>query len=393
MKDAISRAAALTAVLTAAAFALSACSVIQEEKIDYKSAKKASTLEVPPDLTQLMQDTRYASSGAAASVSALALQQSGTGVGAQVPQIERAAPLKVGDVQILRDGNKRWLLVQRPAEQLWEPVREFWLDHGFHLEQEKPDLGIIETDWAENRAKLPQDIIRSALGKILDTFYSTGEQDRFRTRLERRTDGQTEIFITHRGMIEVYSSAQKDSTIWQPRPADEELETEFLRRLMVKLGSSEEESQALVASAQAAGAGGAGSGVGASALALTTQGEEPVLNMQEPFDRAWRRVGVALDRSGFTVEDRDRSKGIYYVRYVTPTAQKSDPEKQSWFQRKFSRNKTPPAQPHQYQVQILEGAENSSVGSSSVFVRDAQGQAEVSDTAQRILRVIYDDLK
>ena len=200
------------------AVALSACSVIEESKIDYKSAKKASTLEVPPDLTQLTKDTRY-SPAPDRSISAVALQAGQ----AQVPTIERAAPLKVGDVQIMRDGDKRWLVVDRPADQLWEPTREFWIDHGFNLSQEKADLGIIETDWAENRAKLPQDIIRSALGKVFDSLYSTSERDRFRTRLERRTDGKTEIYVTHRGMEEVYSNSNKDSTIWQPRAADPEL--------------------------------------------------------------------------------------------------------------------------------------------------------------------------
>ena len=145
------------------AVALSACSVIEESKIDYKSAKKASTLEVPPDLTQLTKDTRYTTTPDR-SVSAVALQAGQ----AQVPTIERAAPLQVGDVQILRDGDKRWLLVDRPVDALWEPTREFWLDHGFNLSQEKADLGILETDWAENRAKLPQDIIRSTLGKVFD---------------------------------------------------------------------------------------------------------------------------------------------------------------------------------------------------------------------------------
>ena len=180
------------------ALAVSACSVIQEDKIDYKSAQKASTLEVPPDLTQLSKDTRYTTTQDK-SVSALALQAGQ----AQVPTVERSAPLQVGDVQILREGDKRWLLVNRPVEQLWEPAREFWIDHGFNLEQEKPDLGILETDWAENRAKLPQDVIRKTLGKVFDSLYSTSERDKFRTRLERRADGKTNqprlfVFVLHR---------------------------------------------------------------------------------------------------------------------------------------------------------------------------------------------------
>ncbi len=359
------------------AVALSACSMIQEDKIDYKSAKKASTLEVPPDLTQLSRDTRY-TTAPDASVSALALQAGQN----QVPTVERAAPLQVGDVQILREGDKRWLLVSRPADQLWEPTREFWLDHGFNLEQEKPDLGILETDWAENRAKLPQDVIRKTLGKVFDSLYSTSERDRFRTRLERRTDGKTEIFITHRGMEEVYASSQKDSTVWQPRASDPELETEFLRRLMIKLGTSEEQSKALVASASAQGAGKAG------AAQIVTLNDLPALRVQEPFDRAWRVVGVALDRTGFTVEDRDRSKGVYYVRYVAPNPEMATTKKEGWFSRKFSRNKKAENRPVQYQVAV-----RSEGNTSHVVVLNAQGQPETAQIAQRIVRVLADDMK
>ncbi|MGN1056925.1 MAG: outer membrane protein assembly factor BamC [Comamonas sp.] len=355
------------------AVALSACSVIEESKIDYKSAKKASTLEVPPDLTQLTRDTRYAVTPDR-SVSAVALQAGQ----AQVPTVERAAPLAVGDVQIMRDGNKRWLVVSRPAEQLWEPTREFWLDHGFNLSQEKADLGIIETDWAENRAKLPQDIIRSTLGKVFDSLYSTSERDRFRTRLERRPDGKTEIYITHRGMEEVYNSSNKDSTIWQPRAADPELETEFLRRLMIKLGTTEEQSRALVAADKAAAAP-----MQPSAKIAQVNGQ-PVVQLAEPFDRAWRRVGVALDRTGFTVEDRDRSKGVYFVRYVAPNPDTED-KKKGWFSGWFSSK--PENKPGQYQIVV-----RSEGNQSQVSVLDAKGQPETV-AAQRIVRVIADDLK
>ena len=359
------------------ALAVSACSVIQEDKIDYKSAQKASTLEVPPDLTQLSKDTRYTTTQDK-SVSALALQAGQ----AQVPTVERSAPLQVGDVQILREGDKRWLLVNRPVEQLWEPAREFWIDHGFNLEQEKPDLGILETDWAENRAKLPQDVIRKTLGKVFDSLYSTSERDKFRTRLERRADGKTEIFITHRGMEEVYSSSQKDSTVWQPRGADPELETEFLRRLMIKLGTSEEQSKALIASAAAQG------GNTTSSVKIITVADAPALAMQEPFDRAWRIVGVALDRTGFTVEDRDRSKGLYYVRYVQANKAETTKEKQGWFARKFSSKKQAENTPHQYQIAVRSEGAN-----SQVLVLNAQGQPATTKAAQNIVRVLAEDLK
>lgn len=228
--------------LLALAMALSACStsILDGDKIDYKSAAKGSSLEVPPDLTQLSRDSRYAMPGG--SVSAAAMQ---AGQAAQPSGNANAAALQLGDVRIERDGNQRWLVVNRPADKLWEPVRDFWLESGFTLAQSDANVGIMETDWAENRAKLPQDFIRSTIGKLMESLYSTGERDKFRTRLERNANGSTEIYITHRGMVEVYGNATKDSTVWQPRPSDPELETEFLRRLMVKLGVSQEQSKAV----------------------------------------------------------------------------------------------------------------------------------------------------
>jgi outer membrane protein assembly factor BamC len=225
------------ALLTLCA-ALAACSVLEGEKIDYKSAGKGVSLEVPPDLTQLSRDSRYVIVGGTVTAS-------GFQVGQAAPGVPTAANT-MGDVRIERAGNQRWLVVNRPADQLWSPVRDFWQENGFLLSLDQASLGIMETDWAENRAKLPQDFIRNTLGKIVDSIYSTSERDKFRTRLERTANGGTEIYISHRGMVEVYSNNQKDQTVWQPRPADPELETEFLRRLMVKLGAPQDQVRAQV---------------------------------------------------------------------------------------------------------------------------------------------------
>jgi len=352
------------------ALSLSACSVLEGDKIDYKSATKGATLEVPPDLTQLSRDTRYTVPGGVVSAAAFEAGQ------AQQPRGAAAstAPVKIGDVRIERDGNQRWLVVDRPVDQLWEPVRDFWLDNGFVYTLEQRDLGLLETDWAENRAKLPQDFIRQTIGKVFDSLYSTGERDKFRTRMERRADGSTEIYVTHRGMMEVYSSSQKDQTVWQPRASDPELETEFLRRMMVKLGVSEEQSRAAAAAPIPA----------APSARIGNVGGVPVVQLDEPFDRAWRRIGVSLDRTGFTVEDRDRSQGVYFVRYVEPNANKKE---QGFFGKLFSRN-ADAAAPLKYRIVV-----RSEGNQSTVSVLNAAGAPQSSANAERIVRVIADDLK
>lgn len=357
----ISKLALLSLSLT-----LGACSVLETDKINYKSAAKAtSTLDVPPDLTQLSRDSRYAVPGAAVTASSF-----------QIAPVGEAAPTaatSLGDVHIERAGTQRWLVINRPADKLWEPVRDFWQENGFLLAMDQANLGIMETDWAENRAKLPQDIIRSTLGKVIDSLYSTGERDKFRTRLERNATGGTDIFISHRGMIEVYDSSRKDTTVWQPRPTDPELEAEFLRRLMVKLGVSQEQSKALVAA-----------GVAKNSSRATTVNGQSVVQIDEGFDRAWRRVGLSLDRTGFTVEDRDRSKGIYFVRYVEPVADKSEP---GFFGKLFGGSKAN-AVPLKYRIAIVSQGE-----STTVSVLNASGVPDTSANAQRIVNVIADDLK
>lgn len=345
--------------------ALAGCSVLESGKIDYKSAGKGPSLEVPPDLTQLSRENRYVVPGAAVTASSFQI--------GQVKQSVPTAASAIGDVRIERAGSQRWLVIDRPAEKLWDPVRDFWQENGFLLTMDQANLGIMETDWAENRAKLPQDFIRNTLGKVLDSLYSTGERDKFRTRLERNAAGGTEIFVSHRGMVEVYSNEKKDSTVWQPREADPELEAEFLRRMMVKLGVTEEQSKALVA---------AGTVQKTSRIAAING--QPVVQIDEGFDRAWRRVGLALDRTGFTVEDRDRSQGVYFVRYVDPGVDKTEP---GFFSKMFGAKKSTNA-PLKYRITVT-----SQNDSSTVAVLNEQGAPDTSSNAQRIVKVIADDLK
>lgn len=355
-------------IVAAAALTLaSGCSVLEEDKVDYRSARQGNTLEVPPDLSQLSRDNRYAVPGA--TVTASGYQS------AQPTRASTTAANQIADVRVERAGNQRWLVVNRPPEQLWTAVRDFWQENGFLLVIDQQAIGILETDWAENRAKLPNDIIRNTIGKIFENLYSTGERDKFRTRLERNAAGGTEIFISHRGMVEVYSTTQKDTTVWQPRPADAELETEFLRRLMVKLGAGAEQAKAEAAR---------------PAQALTTRLESvnnrPTLVINEDFDRAWRRVGLALDRTGFTVEDRDRTQGTYFVRYVAPDAPKG--KEPGFFGRLFGSSGTPAPEPQRYRVLVRESG-----ASTTVTVLNNAGQPEASANAQRIVQVLSDDMK
>ena len=358
------RALALPAAVVAT-LALGACSTFQEDKVDYTSAKRVSTLEVPPDLTKLSQESRYTVPGGVVTASGYQVSKP--------VQTRATAATSVGDVRVERSGNQRWLVVARPAEKLWEPVRDFWQESGFFLTLDDEKLGLMETDWAENRAKLPQDFIRNTLGKLLDSLYSTGERDKFRTRLERNANGETEIYVSHRGMQEVYTSGSKDQTKWQPRAADPELEAEFLRRMMVKLGITPEQAKVMAATTSAP-----------PKARLVTVGNQPTVQLDEAFDRAWRRVGLSLDRTGFTVEDRDRANGAYFVRYVEPSADTKEP---GFLSRMLGGTKKDGV-PAQFRITVK------SVDTlTTLTVLNAQGQPDSSAPAQRMMQLLADDLK
>ena len=362
---------ATTGAVCAATLLLGGCSSIDGlfggSKVDYRTqAAKTAPLEVPPDLTQLAREGRFRAT--ADTVSASGMQSRA----AAVATTTQVAPNAVGDIRLERQGNQRWLSVSLPPEQVWPVVKAFWAERGFALEVENAQTGVLETAWTENRTKIPEDFIRRTIGRVFDALYSTGERDRYRTRLERTASG-TEVYISHRAMEEVYTSAQKDNTTWRAKPADPQAEAEILSALMVRLGTKEDVARVAMAKATTsaapsrptAAAAGAAAPVGATSLVV-----------DDDFDRAWRRVGLALDRSGFSVEDRDRAAGLFFVRYVDPAlAGKEEPGFLSrWF------GKAEPAAVQR--LRVLLKAEG---GKTTVTVQNSQGAPETGAAARRII--------
>ncbi len=356
--------------------------LVQGEKIQYKSeARQLPQLEVPPDLTSPSRDDRYAVPDIATHGSATLSTYNAERGGAVRAGATEILP-NVAKVRIERAGSERWLVVPEAPEKVWPVVKEFWQGLGFLIKTELPEAGVMETDWAENRAKIPDNPIRNLLGKVIDMAYSTGEMDKFRTRLERgSTPNTTEIYISHRGMVEVYTSESKDNTMWQPRPPDPELEAEFLRRLMVRFGVEDARAKSELA--------GADDKVERAKLVRAADGSG-TLDLADSFDRAWRRVGLALDRVGFTVEDRDRSKGYYFVRYVDPQidGRRSSKDKSFLSKLAFWRSDKTPIKAEQYRVLVKQGD-----SISEVRVLNKDGQPDNSDTGRRILSLLHEQLK
>ena len=359
----------------------------KEESIDYKSASKppSAKLEVPPDLTQLPTDNRFqvpsqTSSGSTPPAPSTTTFSSYSTVQPETKPVASNVLPERSDMRVERDGDQRWLVVvDRSPEQLYPVVRQFWQDLGFLMREDLPQAGVMETDWAENRAKIPQDFIRNTIGKVFDSLWSTGERDMFRTRLER-VGNSTEIYISHRGAVEVLTGAEKSQTTWTTRPNDPGLEAEMLSRLMTRLGSDFDRAKAAVANATPVTPG-------AAPQLVTGSGDAGALQIAEPFDRAWRRVGLALDRGGFTVEDRNRAEGVYYVRYVDTDAASTD-SKPGFFGRLFGRGSDKPETRPQYRVKLVTSNDR-----TQVTVLNAQGAPENTATGRRILNVLSNQLK
>ncbi len=362
-----------TSVISLFAIGLTACgSITSNDKVDYKKQGevRGPNLALPPDLITAQSDRRF-------------IVQDGTATMSEYNQaVKKSAQMRsnvltgIPGMKIERDGERRWLVVDKSAADLYPQVKDFWQENGFLLVIDSPSTGIMETDWAENRAKIPQDIIRRTLGRVLDSAYDSGERDKYRTRLEVQKPDVTEIYITHKGAIETPvkdNSGAMILTQWMVRPTDPELEVIFLTRLMERLGMTQEQAKAQIAQSNAVS--------NTPKARLIEEGPATRIEMALSFDRAWRDIGLALDRSNFTVEDRDRSKGIYFVRYVNP---KELGDGRSWFGRTFGKSNDADKKAKLYRVVVQSKGENQ----INVFVQDADGKPENTTTANQLLTTL-----
>jgi outer membrane protein assembly factor BamC len=345
------------------------------KKIDYKSAVSAPRLELPPDLNTPQYDDRFSVTTA----SGLAAQQ-----GARPKGPETIAPDANADARVARAGTQRWLVVKTTPEIAWNTTRQFWGSVGFALAVEQPMLGIMETDWAENRADVPNTFLQSTIGKYIDIFGNTYKRDKFRTRIERGNEpGTVDIYISHRGSEQVptgkIDNVSPSGFTWAVMPPDPGLEAEMLTRLMIRFGSTQAVAEASVQASAVPGT------PERARIEKGANGSSQLV-VDDSFDRAWRRVGLALDRVGFTVVDRDRSKGTYFVRYSNPESDGS--KKDKGFLDKLMFWKDDADKPEQYRITVAQADPN-----SLVTVQDPNGAPDKSANGEKILALLKDQLK
>lgn len=377
---------ALFAVGIAACSSVNVDDVLPDKAVEYKREAQADrNLELPPDLTSDRINDRMSVpdsiGGVSTSYSEYLTDRKLRGADdtARVAVAGSVLPA-VRDVEVRRDGNVRWLLVTDSVEGVWQRVVDFWQEAGILMLEQDPTVGIMRTAWIENQANISRDFITDAIRNTFDGLYETGFRDQYRVRLERSTDGRTEVYMTHFGMEEQViqgSGGATERTVWVPRERDPELEAEMLRRLMVYLGAQDERARAQLA------AGGQREQT-RSQLLNTRTGTQ--LQIDDSFSRSWRLVGLALDRVGFAVEDRDRSAGIYYVRYNDPSKQDAD---KGWLSSlKFWGDDKNVDKVNRYQVKVGDSGDR-----TVVTVANDKGEPDASPTSIRILTLLNEQIR
>jgi outer membrane protein assembly factor BamC len=400
------------AVLLMAGGLVAGCGTSSPTQIDYKSDSKSKqvSLAVPPNLIDETSDQRSLPPQSGAT-SLSTLQQ----VQAVAPTTDVSVLPPVTGMHIQRDGTESWLVIDnKTPDQAWPQIRRFWQEQGFLLVVDQRDKGVMETDWNETHASINDGLIRNALSKAMGNSYVASERNKYRTRLETAPNGGTYVFISQKGMQEALSGANNDSTTWQPKPNDPGLETEYLKRLMASLaaadskaGAGDTQSAALSpAGAQAApgaataGANSAAAKTAAQNVALSVQSPTPEqtdiantsgeytgneLTLGEPYDRAWVRVGIALDRSNFTVDNRDRTRGLYSIRYVDP---KDMTAAEQGFWSQVFHGKT-----EKVAKQYLLNVRAVTPDQTRVAVVDDKGNIDTSRPAKEIMGLVVDQLR
>jgi outer membrane protein assembly factor BamC len=280
------------------------------KRVDYKAgAVAAPSLEIPPEMTTPAGDDRFKIPGETGGVATYSNYNKNGANQTAAAATPNVLP-EVKGVHLEKNGTQRWLVINDKAENVWGTVKAFWQESGLAIKTEDQAIGVMETDWVENRAKIPQEGLRSVIGKVFDGLYASGERDQYRTRLERSKDGtSTEIYVTHRGMEEVLA-ADKNTSKWQARANDPELEAIMLQRLMLRLGGTPEQVAAIASDTIKSSAA-----TGEAKLQEIYDGSQ-IIVISDAFDKSWRRVGLAIEQSGFTIEDKDRAKGIYLLRHA-----------------------------------------------------------------------------
>ena len=381
-------------VLTCAVLALVGCSQLEKigihmpsQRTEYESSTTRAPLDIPPDLDSVQRTDRFTLPNRPQVVSANAESERNQAIAERYGTTRTSVLPATVSARVIRDGQTRYVHVTADADHVWPVLQDFWPSVGLEIKMQDAHTGVMQTEWAENKANLPKDIIRATLGKIMDFVYDTGLRDQYRARMERNDDGTTDIYITHKQMVEVVTGKDADSTVWQPGPSDPQLEAEMLSRLALKLETEFNPDIKPDAEKKLAEEAITKNTEAVAELVTDVAGDAESILLKEPYDRAWRRLGLALDRANFNLVDRDRSQGIFLVKYLDSDYEAKKKAERGFFANMFSKEHVVDAP--EYRIRLAPTDD----GACRITVTDGEGRADTTGAAPKILTVISEQLR
>ncbi|WP_250459607.1 outer membrane protein assembly factor BamC [Microbulbifer litoralis] len=270
-----------------AAMALTGCGMFGNEGYfrdrsdDYQLASSLPPLQMPEGVTEKHQEELYE------------IPQVGAGElergEFEVPR-PQALSVNIGAdrVKIQKLGNRRWVLVSQPPEEVWPQLHYFLRTSGLQLASSDASAGIMETTWLQFKE-------------------SPETKDRYRLRVESGVQPDTtEIHVRH---LSVSAETPADAGVdWPQRSTSPEREGWMIDEMSTALAA---ESTGAAASLQAQAIGGGSVKVQLQEPA----GKEPFIAMDLTMDRAWATVAHALNVGAYRLHREDDQIGLFYVTY------------------------------------------------------------------------------
>lgn len=342
------------------ALSLGACSWFAGDDPEAGEALVLPPLEIPPDLVTPQGDPRLARP----SLPEPKKPGSAALIGAAPADCQCSEPPRIGEqvlpqgkgVQRMREGQRRWLVVQAEPEQVWPLVRGFLEMRGYRVQRDEPAIGVLETDW--------KPIVADVVAGQEDADSDPGQanwRERLRLRIEPADQaGRTEIYLSQHHSQRV-SAAADSAAQWELRPPDLERAVEMLNRLASYLAAENVQDAAPLTPV--------------AAEIKVDDGGHTVLQLGAAFDLAWRRTSLALQALGFTIEDHDRASRIFHVYNDLPSGLSEE-------ELKFGKPKSATVR-EEYWLHLQEHGEN-----VHLSVRNKDGQVDESQIAHHLLNLL-----
>ncbi len=277
--------------------------------LQYLDSRVMPDLEVPPDLTMDVVDSKFE----------LPAVFSGDGAGT-----ENSIPVlaSVDSVKLEGHSDFYWLSIDESVDNLYQLVKDFWASEGYTLAMDEPVIGVMKTNWVFNKEG-QEDEDKGFLAKLFSNEDQdlSESQDQFKTRIARGAGATaSQIYITHRGteykpvllsgQEQKYNQANlirpEEDDNWGIRISEPELEVEMLSLLMLYLGLRQVEVDQQLKNIKLFSPR---ASIHTDYTGDETENETYIL-VKDEYTRTWNRVLHQLERLNVNVISADTKDGF-----------------------------------------------------------------------------------